>query len=217
MLQRARAWWRNLRPTERRRLVLVLMLPLVGLIFTGYQLERAIFGTQQVQIYDVTPAASIAPSIEPSLFEINFANQPLITDDVFYGLHKQISADRAWIEKLDVEEARKHGADVWPTIDNVRQLLGAGTFTTDSVTVNVRKTTDASAEVGLTIDYNDQTGKAYPVGYTLVYEIKRTEPVSSQGFPTYAFNITSLDSDVAGLSSNTNGTDGYSNGQEIIN
>lgn len=217
-MSRAGAWWSRLRPTEKRRLVLVLLLPLAGLIYTGYELERAIFGTQEVRVYDVTPAASIAPSVEPSLFDISFAKQPLITDDVFFGLHKQVNADRVWIEALNLDEARKHGSGVWPTIDNVSQLLGSGAKASGDPTINVRKTTGASAELGLTLGYVAKDGTNYPVSYTLVYEIKRTDPVSSAGFPSYTFDLTSLDSDVAGLSGNTDSsTPGYQNGQEIIN
>ncbi len=211
------SWWKGLRPTQRRRLLLIMLVPLIGLTVTGYQLGQALFGSPQIHTYDITPSATLAPTIEPSLFDISDADKPLITDDIFFGLHKQIDADLPWIETLDVTEARKHGPAVWPQIENVRQLLGNPASVEATLqTVNVRQTGAESGEVGVAISYKLASGDRVPISYTLTYQITRTAP-SSQGSITYTFQLVGLQSEGQGLSSSNTGAGTDPSGQEIIN
>jgi hypothetical protein len=208
-------WWRSLRPTQRRRLLLVMLVPALGLALTGYQIATTIFGDQEVKVYDITPSATIAPTIEPPLFEVGFARKPLITDDIFNGVHKQIESDIEWLQVLDVDRAREYGAGVWPTVDNIRQLFGdPQKLGVDSIAINVRKTGTESAEVGLSLVYEDAQNRRYPVTYSLIYEIERTDPVTATDSPTYKFKLVQLESDVAGVDNGSG--DGAQPGEEVI-
>lgn len=196
MIEQARNWWRSLRPTQRRRMLLIMIVPALGLAITGYQLVDTIFNEEEVRPYDITPSAALAPTVEPNLFEVDFALQPLITDDIFFGLHKQIQDDLPILQTLDADKAAQKGPGIAVEIENVRELLGdPSQLGVRSYKINVRKTGTQSGEVGLSMVYELPTGQRVSVQYSLVYEIKVDESVSASTDPVYSFDLVELDSD----------------------
>lgn len=221
-LANVREWWRNLTRIQKRRLMLVMIIPTLGLGYTTWSIIQVLRNDEPVQAYKVAPPPSVLPSSEKTLFSPTVLSKTPMLDDVFIGSHKQAQQDIIWLKRLDLTEAKKYGEEVYPEIETMQERINPETIKKTSPTqVTVKQVSATTTKATFGMDYDVEDAESNSVSgnttvsavYRLTYEIQRAEndPTAVPELKLISLSVT-----VSGEDSQADDPTGFGDGEELV-